>query len=351
MAPLSCTTPSAACRSWSGAEDEALRNAVAQAEADAEQSGSVMSWTTVSAKVGRPANQCKNRWKNDVQPKLVKGPWTKEEDELLAKLVHEKGPKHWTQIARYMKGRVGKQCNERWHNHLSPDLKKGPFTPEEDRILLQKQAELGNKWAQIAKYLPGRAQNSIKNRWNATLKRKKRGEKSEAEWTEASRKKRKDTEKKTKSVSSSRVVPKAENGCRSARKEQCLNRFVNGGASGPGQVIRPEDERVVPEVVSAHLATLMPHTQSEPAPGCKTTDLLNSMPVFTANDYEMDLLWSLYGEEIAVPCSPPPSITANVEGSPLEAAAAAAAAYTFPNPSMDWLQGQGPQLIGDVFDL
>jgi len=96
-----------------------------------------------------------------------------QEDELLRKLVAEHGARHWTKIASHMKGRVGKQCNERWHNHLAPELRKGPFTPEEDRILIQKQLEYGNKWAVIATFLPGRAQNTIKNRWNATLKRKR----------------------------------------------------------------------------------------------------------------------------------------------------------------------------------
>lgn len=99
-----------------------------------------------------------------------KKPFSMEEDQFLIQFVAIHGARNWSSLARQMGTRTPKQCRERWHNHLDPNINKGPWTFEEDRIVAMKQKELGNRWADIARFLPGRTDTLVKNRWNTSIK-------------------------------------------------------------------------------------------------------------------------------------------------------------------------------------
>ncbi|GMI41990.1 hypothetical protein TeGR_g8253 [Tetraparma gracilis] len=109
------------------------------------------------------------------RPSKDKKAWTKEEDTVLLKLVAEHGVTMWSKISDALGCRSGKQCRERYHNHLDPSVKKGSWTREEDALILTLQKKYGNSWAKITSFLPGRTDNAVKNRyWSATRSKARR---------------------------------------------------------------------------------------------------------------------------------------------------------------------------------
>ena len=103
---------------------------------------------------------------------LKRRPWAADEDEHLKMLVDEHGVKSWAHIATYLHMRNGKQCRERWRNHLRPQLHKGEWSVDEDTEIWTRVQEMGTKWAQISElYMPNRTDNDIKNRWNSIIRK------------------------------------------------------------------------------------------------------------------------------------------------------------------------------------
>ncbi|KAL2480882.1 myb domain protein [Abeliophyllum distichum] len=104
---------------------------------------------------------------------IKKGPWTPEEDIILVSYIQEHGPGNWRLVPTNTGLlRCSKSCRLRWTNYLRPGIKRGNFTPHEEGMIIHLQALLGNKWASIASYLPQRTDNDIKNYWNTHLKKK-----------------------------------------------------------------------------------------------------------------------------------------------------------------------------------
>ncbi|KAE9617292.1 hypothetical protein Lal_00034364 [Lupinus albus] len=107
---------------------------------------------------------------------IKKGPWSVEEDEVLLSHVNKYGPRDWSSIrTKALLHRTGKSCRLRWVNKLRPNLKSGcKFSIEEEMLVIELQAEFGNKWAKIATYLEGRTDNDVKNFWSSRRKRLER---------------------------------------------------------------------------------------------------------------------------------------------------------------------------------
>lgn len=113
--------------------------------------------------------------------KNIKCKFTQEEDEKLKELVKVHGTSSWKLISSLMGTRNHRQCRERYKNYLDPSLRNEPWTLEEDRILVEKYADYGPKWNKIAKYFINRSDNSIRNRWQLILRQWERQKNEEKE--------------------------------------------------------------------------------------------------------------------------------------------------------------------------
>lgn len=185
-------------RAWTSIEDEQLRSFMFGLGEEEESALSELE-ICVDPVPQRNQKECVARWKKIKTRRPVisrhSGSWTAEEDRMLKQLVEDLGPKDWTKIQKRMNStRDGKQCRERWHNHLNPTslshffkstqksfsdshfnpVNKMPFTEAEDRLIGEFYAKFGSKWAEMARRLPGRTDNAIKNHFNTSLQRRQR---------------------------------------------------------------------------------------------------------------------------------------------------------------------------------
>lgn len=153
-------------RNWTASEDDLLRDMISQYGKQ---------WSVIASQFpNRSATQIAARWEKCINPKLHKGQFREEEDLAIIEFVENNGVHAWPKITSVLPNRTPKQCRERWFNNLDPNVVKTPWTPEEDELIFKNFIDIGTKWSVIAQLIPGRTDNSIKNRFNASISKRMR---------------------------------------------------------------------------------------------------------------------------------------------------------------------------------
>ena len=133
-----------------------------------------------SNKINTPLNPIKNSPSKIISNKkqskskripIKKGQWSLEEDKLLIEWVKKNGTKNWEACGRFVQGRKGKQCREHWNNCLNPGLVKGEWTEEEDFLIMFFYEKCNGSWKKIVPLFNGRIENAIKNRFYSQLRK------------------------------------------------------------------------------------------------------------------------------------------------------------------------------------
>jgi len=170
-------------RNWSTEETKLFFYTVAKVLKEkhkTEQELTPKDWNQIAIAIpGRSAEQCMYKWGMARIPKTKKSAWCEEENVCLLAIIQRRGAKDWRSIADELNlmgtyKRKPKQCRERWHNFLNPEISRDEWSLKDDLFLLERIEEVGKKWSQVAKKLPGRTENSIKNRYNSIIRIERR---------------------------------------------------------------------------------------------------------------------------------------------------------------------------------
>ncbi|KAK8267287.1 hypothetical protein V6Z11_D12G299500 [Gossypium hirsutum] len=128
-----------------------------------------------SSSLKKTSTSCSEDEGDHHQQQLRRGPWTIEEDSVLVHYIARHGEGRWNFLAKHSGlRRTGKSCRLRWLNYLKPDVKRGNLTAEEQFLILELHSKLGNRWSKIAQHLPGRTDNEIKNYWRTRVQKQAR---------------------------------------------------------------------------------------------------------------------------------------------------------------------------------
>src|SRR3990167_2032479 len=140
---------------WTAQEDNELKEAIKRF--------GVKNWQQVAnCLIGRTGQQCLHRWQKTLKPNIKRGRWTPDEDKALTLAVKAYGSKSWIKVQQHVQGRTDVQCRERWVNILNPNLNVGAWTTEEDKKLDEAVQIYGmGKWSQIAQLLAPRTDNQV----------------------------------------------------------------------------------------------------------------------------------------------------------------------------------------------
>lgn len=158
--------PTSRSKQWSLEEDEALKSAVQAVQGH--------HWSKIALMIpGKTAQQCLGRWRT-LNPSISHEPWTEEEDELLKSLVQRytvDDKVRWAKVAQHLPGRRDTQCRARWCYNVNPELNLSAWSDEELKTFLLLKHELGNRWTEMEKRLPGRSVNALLSRWHCVKRR------------------------------------------------------------------------------------------------------------------------------------------------------------------------------------